>query len=144
MCAKSAIYLIVLILHHMPGRHDVDVFFRHMSCIHRMALPTMRHDCDVARCVLYWFYFLALPFFYPFLFHPVYSSIISDFCKKKFNLILPWPRTYRDCASDQSPHCGHPAPDRIYIHLILIPLSWPVYIQRLCKDNHAACKIPIF
>ena len=50
----------------MQDKRDVDVSFRHMFCIHRMALQTMRHVNDVVHCVLYLFYFLALPFFYPF------------------------------------------------------------------------------
>ena len=50
----------------MQDKRDVDVSFRHMFCIHRMALQTMRHVNDVVHCVLYLFYFLALPFFNPF------------------------------------------------------------------------------
>lgn len=51
----------------MQDKRDVDAFFRHMFYIHRMALQTMRHVNGVVRCVLYLFYFLALPFSYPFL-----------------------------------------------------------------------------
>ena len=52
----------------MQDKHDVGVSFRRMFCIHRMALQTMRHENDVVRCVLYLFYFLALPFSILFIF----------------------------------------------------------------------------
>ena len=46
-----------IILHRMQDKRDVDVSFRHMFCIHRMALQTMHHANDAVRNVLYWFYF---------------------------------------------------------------------------------------
>jgi hypothetical protein len=51
----------------MQGKHDVDVSFRHMFYIHRMALQTTRRVNGVVRCVLYLSYFLALPFFILFI-----------------------------------------------------------------------------
>jgi len=50
----------------MQDKRDVDVSFRHMFCKHRMALQIMRHVNGAVRNVLYLFYFLALPFLYPF------------------------------------------------------------------------------
>jgi hypothetical protein len=61
----------------MQDIHDVGVSFHHMFCIHHMALQTMRHVNDVVHCVLYLFYFLALPFFYPFLLITVLFYSIS-------------------------------------------------------------------
>ena len=57
---------LIIILHRMQDKRDVGVSFRHMICIHHMALQTMHHVNDVMQNVLYLFYFLALPFYYPF------------------------------------------------------------------------------
>ena len=62
------VFYYYIILHRMQGKHDVDVSFHRMFCIHHMALQTMHHVNDVVQSVLYLFYFLALPFFYPFYF----------------------------------------------------------------------------
>ena len=52
----------------MPHKRDVGVSFHRKPCIRRMALQTMHHETGAGRCVIYLFYFLALPFYYPFIF----------------------------------------------------------------------------
>ena len=69
----------------MQDKRDVDVSFRHMFCIRHMALQTMHHVNDAVRNVLYWFYFLALPFYYPFYFITVlFYSNNTDLQAKVF------------------------------------------------------------
>ena len=75
----------------MPHKRDVGVSFHRKPCIRRMALQTMHHVIGAGRCVIYLFYFLALPFYYPFIFSEClfYSNIpdlqakvyISDWCQ---------------------------------------------------------------
>ncbi len=67
----------------MPGKCDVGVSFRHMFCIRHMASQIMHHVNDVVRCVLYLFYFLALPFFYPFIRQLLILSNSCPFARKK-------------------------------------------------------------
>ena len=79
-----------IISHRMQGKCDVDVSFRHMFCKHHMALRTMHHGCDVVRCVLYLFYFLELPFFYPFYF-------------TRYILLQSWAFARKTCADGRPP-----------------------------------------
>ena len=62
----------------MQGKCDVDAFFRHKPCIHHMALQTMHHVNDAVWNVLYLFYFLALPFYNPFIYRMV---ILLKYCR---------------------------------------------------------------
>ena len=72
----------------MQDIHDVDVSFHRMFCIHHMALQTMRRVNGVVHCVLYLFYFLALPFLYPFLFITVVFYYISAVLQVKVLLAV--------------------------------------------------------
>ena len=67
----------------MQDKRDVDVSFRHMFCIHHMALQIMHHVNDVVQNVLYLFYFLALPFFYPFYVITVLFYLFSGHLQEK-------------------------------------------------------------
>ena len=55
-----------IIWHHMPDIRGVDVFFHRKPCTLCMASQPVHHVNDAGRCVLYLFYFLALPFDNPF------------------------------------------------------------------------------
>ena len=69
----------------MPHKRDVDVFSHHRPCIHCLALQTMHHVSDAGRCVIYLFYFLALPFYYPFIFSErLFYSNIPDLQAKVY------------------------------------------------------------
>lgn len=69
----------------MQDKRDVDVSFRHMFCIHRMALQTMHRVNGVVRCVLYLFYFLALPFYNPFIYNGLILFIFCAFARKSLH-----------------------------------------------------------
>ncbi len=71
----------------MQDKHDVGVSFRHKPCTHHMALQTMHHENGVVHCVLYLFYFLALPFHILF----IYSSIFY------YNLCILQGKVYQQC-----------------------------------------------
>ena len=71
----------------MQDIHDVDVSFRHRFCIHRMALQIMHRVNGAARCVLYLFYFLALPFFILFIFITVLFYSFSGRLQGKLYII---------------------------------------------------------
>ena len=77
------VFYYYIILHRMQGKHDVDVSFHRMFCIHRMASQTMHHVNDAVQNVLYLFYFLALPFLYPFYFITVLFYLNSAHLQEK-------------------------------------------------------------
>lgn len=83
------LFVVIIISHHRQGKCDVDVSFHHILCRHHMALQTMRHVNDVVPSVLYLFYFLALPFSYPFYLTFAYFSQKLPFCKQKFYFLFP-------------------------------------------------------
>lgn len=68
----------------MQDKYDVDVFFHHKICKHHMASRLMHHVIDVAHCVLYWFYFWALPFYNPFYFFVRYILIHNSIFARDF------------------------------------------------------------
>ena len=72
----------------MPHKRDVGVSFHRKPCIRRMALQIMHHETGAGRCVIYLFYFLALPFYYPFYFPIAYFIQIIPICKQKFTLVI--------------------------------------------------------
>ena len=69
----------------MPHKRDVGVSFHRIPCIRCMALQTMHRVNGAVRCVLYLFYFLALPFYYPFIFSEcLFYSNIPDLQAKVY------------------------------------------------------------
>ena len=81
------LFYLYFILHRMQDIRDVGVSFRHMFCIHHMALWTMHHGCDVVRRVLYLFYFLALPFSILFYFFPFILLQYLVFARKSLSVV---------------------------------------------------------
>ena len=71
----------------MQGKCDADVSFRHMFCKRHMASLPMHHVNDVVRCVLCLFYFLALPFFNPFIRQLLILFNYCPFASKKLSLV---------------------------------------------------------
>ncbi len=91
----------------MQNKRDVDVSFRHMFCIHHKALQTMHRVNDAGHCGLYLFYFLALPFFYPFYVITVlFYSNHYDLQEKVLSPGLP-PGFFIKCPSIAAGHCLH-------------------------------------